>query len=53
MKNGRDDLKEIIEEYGGIVVGVMIGAMSIVMIGTILYHFLWGYFNHFATVLYG
>lgn len=46
-------MKEIIEEYGGIVSGVIIGVTVIGMIGSILYASLSGSLNHFATVLYG
>lgn len=46
-------MKEIIEEYGGIAVGVLIGGTALLMMGIILYQFLTVYFNHFASVLYG
>lgn len=46
-------MKEIIEEYGGVAVGVLIGSVTLLMIGAILCHFLVVYINHFTTVLYG
>jgi len=46
-------LKEIIEEYGGIVLGVLIGVVSLVIIGTIVYQSVLGFISHVSTVLYG
>lgn len=46
-------MKEIIEEYGGMAVGVLIGGTALIMMGIILYRFLSVYFNYFASVLYG
>ncbi len=46
-------MKEIIEEYGGAAVGVLIGSMTLFMLGVILYQFIVVYINHFISVLYG
>lgn len=46
-------MKEIIEEYGSAAVGVLIGSVTLFIIGVILYQFLIEYINHFTTVLYG
>ena len=46
-------MKEIIEEYGGAAVGVLIGSVTLLMMGVILYQFLLMYVNHFTSALYG
>lgn len=50
---GRIMMKEIVDEYGGIISGLIIGVSIMGMIGSILYASLSGSINHFTTILYG